>query len=442
MAYPAGRRRARQYRRALSTAATLAVVMLVGGTACARPTTVSVINPDVGEGTAGPGRLGPPPDSGIVTATPEPATPTRQLVPTVMATPPQPLALSDGFAAGVYASGLAGVRMMAVASNGDVLVSIPKSNRIVVLPDRNGDGQADSVGVFAEEGILNEPHGLAIRGEWLYVANTDSVLRFAYIPGDLAAREEPEVVVASIPGGQAHWTRTLVFGADERLMVSVGSSCDVCVEDNAFRAAILRFDVSGGNGAVVARGLRNAVGLAVNPDTEEVWMTENGRDLLGDDLPPDEVNRLRVGADYGWPYCFGNRVPDASMGATADTCASTDPAPIEIQAHSAPLGLAFYSGTAFPDEYRGDLYVALHGSWNRSLPTGYKVVRIPFTAGEPSGPAQDFVWGWLLADTQRWGRPVDIAQTHDGSLLITDDFGGRVYRIAYAPVVPTPTPWH
>jgi glucose/arabinose dehydrogenase len=358
-----------------------------------------------------------------------------------MATPPEPLALQDGFAAGVFAEGLQGIRMLAVASNGDVLATIPKSNRIVALPDRDGDGAADRVAVFDEAGVLNEPHGIAIRGEWLYVANTDSVWRYAYVTGDLSAREPPEVVVPSIPGGPQHWTRTILFSADERMILSVGSSCDVCVEDNPLRAALLRFDADGGNASVVARGLRNAVGLAVNPQTEEVWMTENGRDLLGDNLPPDELNVLREGADYGWPFCFGRQVPDPEMGATAETCAATEPAAVEIPAHSAPLGVVFYDGDAFPDEYRGDAFVAYHGSWNRSRPTGYKVVRIPFTDGQPSGPPEDFAWGWLKADTTRWGRPVDVKQTSDGSLLVTDDFAGRVFRIAYAPVEPTPTPW-
>jgi glucose/arabinose dehydrogenase len=426
--------RAGQYTGTVVLAATL-----VAG--CGRGPTTSVVSPDLPEGGVGDAS-GPPPRSGLLTATPAEATATALPVATALPTPPGPLRLAEGFAAGVFAEDVPGVRMMAVAPNGDVLASAPSADRIVVLPDRNGDGVADRVVVYAQNEPLNEPHGLAIRGDWLYVANTDSVLRYAYTPGDLAARGAPETVVPSLPGGEQHWTRSLLFSADERMLVSVGSSCDVCVEDNPFRAAVLRFDADGANGAVLARGLRNAVGLAVEPETEAVWVTENGRDLLGDDLPPDELNVLRAGADYGWPYCYGQRVPDASMGASAERCAATDPPAVEIPAHSAPLGIWFYTGAMFPADYRHDAFVALHGSWNRSVPTGYKVVRIPFAGGAPSGAAEDFVWGWLLADTSRWGRPVGIAEAPDGALLVSDDFAGRVYRIVYAPVVPTPTPWH
>jgi glucose/arabinose dehydrogenase len=308
------------------------------------------------------------------------------------------------------------------------------------MPDRDGDGVADEVAVFAEGGFLNRPHGLAFRSGWLYVANTDGLVRFAYERDRLEASEAEPLGIA-LPGAGQHWTRSLAFDRDGRMYVSVGSSCDVCAEGDARRAAILRLGAAGEEAAIHARGLRNAVGLAFHPVTGELWVTENGRDGLGDDLPPDEINRIVAGGNYGWPNCYGDGILDPILGAQAADCAGSIGPAVSLPAHSAPLGLAFYTGTMFPEEYWGDLFVAYHGSIHRSLPTGYKVVRVPFANGQPAGGAEDFVWGWLRRDTRRWGRPVDLIVAPDGALLVSDDAGGRVYRVYYARPKPTPTPW-
>jgi glucose/arabinose dehydrogenase len=385
------------------------------------------------------------PDSVVVASTPTalPPTATARPVPTGATPPPKPVRLPDGFGIAVYAESLPGVRFLATNPLGELFASVPDQDRVLLLPDADRDGVADAVHVFAEGEGLNRPHGLAVRGNWLYVANTDAVVRFEVHPGERRPRGPAEVVIPNLPGGGQHWTRTIAWGPDERLYVSVGSSCDACVEENPLRAAILRFEADGSGGAVFARGLRNAVGLAFHPETEALWATENGRDLLGDDVPPDELVLVTQGADFGWPFCHGVDIPDPELapGAAAIACGASLPPTLALQAHSAPLGLTFYKGAAFPEAYHGDLFIGYHGSWNRSVPTGYAVMRVPFADGMPAGPPEEFAAGWLEADTQRWGRPVDVLTSPDGGLFVSDDAGGRIYRIFYAPVAPTATPF-
>jgi glucose/arabinose dehydrogenase len=238
------------------------------------------------------------------------------------------------------------------------------------------------------------------------------------------------VIVDGLPSG-GHNTRTVLFSPDwATLFVSVGSSCNVCVEEDERRAAIVRYDPDGSGGAVYARGLRNAVGITFRPGTAELWATNNGRDWLGDDQPPETVYNLWEGDDAGWPYCHSGRIVDPDYGSPSACDGIVTPA-VEMQAHSAPLGLTFYTGQQFPEEYRGDLFVAFHGSWNRTVPTGYKIVRISMRDGSP-GPVQDFAAGWLRADGSNWGRPVDVLTASDGSLFVSDDSGGFIYRIFYA----------
>ena len=214
------------------------------------------------------------------------------------------------------------------------------------------------------------------------------------------------------------------------MFVSVGSSCNVCAESDPRRAAILRNNPDGSGMEIFSFGLRNAVGITFRPGTDELWATNNGRDILGDDLPPETINLVRQGDDFGWPRCHAGRIVDPDFG-EAGACAGVALPEVEMQAHSAPLGLAFYAGVQFPPEFHGDLFVAFHGSWNRSVPTGYKVVRIPMQDGRP-GPVEDFAVGWLKADGNAWGRPVDVITGADGSLFVSDDDGGRIWRIFYA----------
>lgn len=339
---------------------------------------------------------------------------------------PHPITLPKGFRLSVYASGLQGVRMMALSPEGDLTVSQPRSGRILLLPDRNKDGKADRTLVFAKD--LDRPHGLAWRDGDLYVAETGAVQRLVDRDGDGMA-EIKQLVTDDLPPGGGHWTRTLGFGPDGNMYVSVGSTCNVCVETDRRRAAILRFKPDGSDMTLYARGLRNAVGFAWHPETRELWATDNGRDWLGNDAPPDELNRITFGAHYGWPYCYGDRKPDPSFK-EEDFCARTVPMALGFQAHSAPLGMTFYTGKLFPAEYRNDAFVAFHGSWNRKPPTGYKVVRVRFKDGKPTS-YEDFATGWLRHGTD-WGRPVDVLVAPDGALFVTDDAGGRIYRITYS----------
>lgn len=332
------------------------------------------------------------------------------------------LQVPPGFAVDVYAEGLRGARFMVLGSDGAPYLSLPRDGKVVKLPDANGDGRADTAIAVAEG--LNRPHGLAFRGDTLYVAENNRVVRF--LPGSTT----PQIVVASLPTGGGHWTRTIVFGPkDGRLYVSVGSSCNICDESDPRRAAVLRYNLDGSGEEIFAHGLRNSVGIAFDPATGELWGTNNDRDNLGDDLPPDRINILRQGANYGWPQCYlpGKANPEY---ANAD-CGHLEPPALTFQAHSAPLGIAFYTGTQFPAPYRGGVFVAFHGSWNRSVPTGYKLEFVQVENGRPAA-ISDFITGFLPAPSgPPWMRPVGVLVARDGSLLVSDDFGGRVLRVHY-----------
>ena len=320
--------------------------------------------------------------------------------------------------------------MMAFSPGGALLVSDKADGKILAFLDPQHAGRAQKSATVLDG--LNQPHGIAFYQGKLYVAETNAVRRYDWNEAQL--RASGGQLIASLPGGGMHDTRTIVFG-NGKMYVSVGSDCNVCIERDKRRGAVLEFNIDGSGERVFASGLRNAVGMALNPPTGTVWVTENGRDQLGDNIPPDEVNDLgRNGGDFGWPYCYGNRVADSSQGKSYD-CASTIPAKIEIQAHSAPLGLAFYTDTMFPAEYRGSLYVALHGSWNRNVPTGYKVVRVKLNAdGQPVGPPEDFITGWLEPGGGRgvrMGRPVGIVVGPDDAMYISDDMAGVIYRVTW-----------
>ena len=334
-----------------------------------------------------------------------------------------------GFTVWTFASGLRGVRFLAVGPGPAIYATIPRSGRVVRLPDADHDGVADRIEVVAEG--LNEPHGLAFHNGVLWVANTDGVVRIPIGANGLAAG--PAVYVNHVPGGDGHSTRTVVFGTDGAMYVSVGSSCNLCIEQSAERAAILSFNEDGGGKRIFASGLRNAVGLAIHPVTGALWASQNERDNLAPDhenLPPEEINIVVDHGDYGWPYCYGARIPNPEYHDAA-RCARTIPPALEIQAHSAPLGMTFLTrATAFPADYRGDLLLALHGSWNRDVPTGAKVIRVHVRNGKPVR-AEDFITGWQLPDGKRWGRPADVVVAADGSVLVSDDASGAIYRVTH-----------
>ncbi len=370
------------------------------------------------------------------------------------------LRLPPGFRISVFAEGLGYARMLAFTPRGDLLVTsssqtvagpecsggtcVADDGRLFLLPDRNGDGVADSNVVLTDG--LDRPSGLTYHNGALYLGVWGQVLRIPERDGAFSP-EAAEVLVPNLPVGPSHWSRTIAFGPDGNMYVHAGAPCNVCDEYEERRAAITRYNPDGSGERVFARGLRNSVGLAFQPATGALWATNNQRDLLGDDFPPEYVSIVREGDHFGWPFCHVG-VPDPTFGHLG-SCDQVRAPSVLLQAHSAPLGLAFYTGQQFPPEYRGDLFVALHGSWNRSYPYGYKLVRIPMAGGVP-GPVQDFATGWLPddpscanrpADAQRsdvicrgdaFGRPVDLAVAPDGSLFLSDDLAGVVYRITYA----------
>jgi glucose/arabinose dehydrogenase len=328
----------------------------------------------------------------------------------------------EGFTLEEYATDLGSPRFMALSTDNVLFVTDIKGGRVVALPDRNRDGLKDDVKIFIKD--LNRPHGIAFHNGHLYVGETNQIVRFKY-NGITSEPGEKEIIVPDLPT-KGHFTRTVSFGPDGKMYVSIGSSCNVCVEDDDKRATIMRFNPDGSEGEIYATGLRNSVGLNWHPRTGALWATDNGRDWLGDNLPPDEVNIIQQKNDYGWPYCYGDKVPDPEF-AYPKRCEDTIAPVIEIQAHSAPLGLTFYDGKMFPSEYQGDLFIALHGSWNRSKPTGYKVVRVKIEDGKVE-KIDDFAFGWLVG-SKKTGRPVDVLVGKKGELYISDDYGGKIYKV-------------
>jgi glucose/arabinose dehydrogenase len=344
--------------------------------------------------------------------------------------------LPQGFEIEVFASDLGGTsvsypganpgpRMMLLKDN-ILFVTIPGQGRVAALPDRNGDNKADETITFIDG--LNNPHGIDYYDGWFYIAEENRVIRVKD-RGDLTAdRNTLEVLVDNLPTG-GHFTRTVKIH-NNSLYISTGSSCNVCYEQDERRAAITKCSLDGTNCSVFARGLRNAVGFVFHPVTGKMYATDNGRDWLGEDLPPDEINLVEEGKDYGFPICYGKNIHDTDFDKRIykrDPCTDKTPSLIDLQAHSAPLGLAFYYGKSFPEEYAGNLFVAYHGSWNRKVPTGYKIVSIDMNTFE----VKDFATGWLQGSNVL-GRPVDIIVAQDGSLFVSDDNAGKIYRIYYA----------
>ena len=339
-----------------------------------------------------------------------------------------------GFHISVFAEDVDGARMMVFSPGGVLLVSESGEGKVVALPDPKHAGKAARTVTILSG--LNEPHGLAFYEGKLYVAENDKVRRYDWDEANLRASNPKRL--ADLPTGGGHSTRTLLFHGG-KMYVSAGSSCNVCIEKDPRRAAVMEFNPDGSGQKIFAKGLRNAVGLAVNSKTDTVWATVNGRDWLGDDLPPETIYDLgKAGGDAGWPYCYGDRVPDSNFTKPGDDrCKNVIEPKVQMQAHSAPLGLAFYEGSEFPAEYRNNIFVAFHGSWNRSVPTGYKIVRVKLDdKGQPLGGAEDFITGWLApGETKkgRWmGRPVGIIFGGDGVMYLSDDAGGVIYRITYA----------
>ena len=321
----------------------------------------------------------------------------------------------------------------ATAQKYDLFIAESKANRVSML--RVDNGKVAQRTKFVEG--LNQPYGLAFLQNALYIGNTDAIVKVPYKAGETATTSKPQRVAALTEGGyNQHWTRNLLANRDRsKLFVTVGSSCNVCEESDSQRAAVSIINPDGSGKRVYASGLRNPVGLALRPGSDELWTVVNERDNLGDDIPPDYLTQVKTGAFYGWPYAYtdikGAVHPDPTFGdKNPAKVAGTTPPSFPVQAHSAALGLAFYpqSGGTFPADYAGDAFLAFHGSWNRSVKTGYKIVRVHFEGGKPT-KISDFVTG-LDNNGGEVGRPVDVQIAPDGSLLFTDDGMGRVWRVS------------
>jgi glucose/arabinose dehydrogenase len=360
----------------------------------------------------------------------------------------------EGFRVSEFASGMSEPRVIEIAPNGDVFVADSGSGEINVF--RMGDdGGVAKKDVFATG--LDQPYGIAFyplgdNPQYVYIANTGSVVRYPYKDGDTKASGPAETIVAELPAGGGHWTRDLEFSPDGKtLFVSVGSGSNVAEgmdsdapegfidshplgaawSDEEDRADVLAFDPDGKNKRVFATGLRNCSGLTTQPETGALWCVVNERDELGNDLPPDYATHVEDGAFYGWPwYYIGGNEDPRLKGKRPDLADKVTVPDVLFQAHSAPLGIAFYEGNQFPADYKGDAFVAMHGSWNRDHRTGYKIVRLPFDDGKPTGEYQDFMTGFVLDDQSAWGRPVDVTMAKDGSLLVSDDGSGTIWRVA------------
>jgi glucose/arabinose dehydrogenase len=339
--------------------------------------------------------------------------------------------LAEGFEVQLFAEGIPNARFMRFSPGGDLIVSQPRAGQLThVFRDLDGDGRSDGHKVLIEN--LDRPHGFDFHDQHLYIGEGGAIARVGFLetgPDSIAVAGEPTRIVEGIPEGENHWSRTLRFGPDDKIYLQVGSSCNVCEEEDPRRAAILRFNVDGSGAEIFASGLRNSVGFDWRPGTDELYATDNGRDLLGDDYPPCELNRIERGGFYGFPVANGNRRPDPDFGeGQADRIEASIPPAHSFQAHTAPLGMTFVRHPQAQESMRGAALVALHGSWNRSELSGYKVVSLHWDAnGEIE--ERDFMTGFNL-DDDIIGRPVDIIEGPDGSFYLSDDYAGAIYRIA------------
>jgi len=346
-----------------------------------------------------------------------------------------------GFKVELYATGLHNPRLIRTAPNGDFFVAESETGRILVFRGITADGKPQSTGVFASG--LNQPFGIAFypagpNPKWIYIGNTDSVVRFPYRNGDRTASAPPEHLADLPANGKGHWTRDIRFALDGNTMfVSVGSGSNVDDPDThpeeTNRATILAFNPDGSGMRVYASGIRNAVGLAINPHTGELWCSVNERDALGDNLVPDYITHVEPGGFYGWPWWYiGSHQDPRHQGKHPELKDKVIVPDVLLQPHNASLEMTFYDGKQFPDQYQDDIFASEHGSWNRAIRTGYEVIRVPMHhGGRATGEFQEFLTGFVLPDGNVWGRPVGVTVAPDGSLLVTDDGSNSIWRVSY-----------
>ncbi|MBP2639590.1 MAG: putative rane-bound dehydrogenase domain protein [Firmicutes bacterium] len=337
------------------------------------------------------------------------------------------ISLPTGFQISIYASGIEGARSLTLGENGVVFVGSRDAGRVYALVDEKGDGAKVSVITVASN--LDTPNGVAFYKGSLYVAEVSRILRYDHIMRNLSQPPEPVVVVDNLPRERHHGWKFIAIGPDEKLYVPIGAPCNICKSEDERFASIMRMNLDGSEMEIFARGVRNAVGFAWDPITREFWFTDNGRDWLGDNLPPDELNHAPIpGMHFGYPYYYGDNAVDPEFKEPSLNSPPSLPA-MKLGAHVAPLGMRFYTGPMFPSEYRNQIFIAEHGSWNRTSPTGYRISLVRLQEGKPMS-YEVFAQGWLQS-VSAWGRPVDVLVMPDGALLVSDDRANAVYRISY-----------
>ncbi|MEN8261438.1 MAG: PQQ-dependent sugar dehydrogenase [Pseudomonadota bacterium] len=336
--------------------------------------------------------------------------------------------LPPGFKITLFADSVPDARSLARGDDGTVYVGTREKGDVYALRDVNGDGMADSMHTLARGVYM--PNGVAFLDGSLYVAEVHRLLRFDAIGSHLDRPPEPAVVFSGFPKDAFHGWKYLRVGPDGKLYSAVGAPCNICKPEKPIYATITRLNPNGTGFEIFARGIRNSVGFDWHPDTQELYFTDNGRDHMGDDLPPEELNRAaKAGLHFGYPFCHAGMIPDPEFG-EKDSCKRFTAPAWKFPAHVAPLGMRFYRGKQFPGRYRHQLFVAQHGSWNRSVPQGYRIVLVKFIQGIPVSETV-FAEGWLTDDGQVLGRPVDVLEMADGSILVSDDALGVIYRISY-----------
>lgn len=347
------------------------------------------------------------------------------------------LRVPPGFRTNLFAENLSHARWLEVAANGDVFLAEPRAGRVTLLRDADGDGRAEMRATFIDG--LDDPHGMAIANGFFHVADANGVWRVSYTPGDVKPRARPVRITPPRAFGEVggHWTRNLAFSRDgRRFYVAIGSEGNIDEEPEP-RATVQEFDADGSNRRTFATGLRNPVGIAFYPGTDDLYVVVNERDGMGDELVPDYLTRVRRGGFYGWPYSYiGSNPQPGFADKRPDLVARAIVPDVLFRSHSAPLGLVFYQGSQFPADYRNDAFVALHGSWNAAVPRGYFVARVRFENGRPKGDYEVFASGfWRDSDENAYvmGRPVGLAVARDGALLIADDAGSAIWRVSYRP---------
>lgn len=337
--------------------------------------------------------------------------------------------LPKGFKIEMYSDNVPNARSMTMSPSGVLYIGTRADDKVYALVDADKDGKAEKKYIIAEQ--MNTPNGVAFKDGDLYVAEINKVWKFKAIESNLNKVKKPVQIADNFPSDKHHGWKYIAFGPDGKLYVPVGAPCNICESKKEVYATITRMNADGSDFEIFAKGVRNTVGFTWHPDTKEMWFTDNGRDMMGDNMPPCELNHApKAGLHFGYPYCHGGDIADPTFGASY-SCTEFEAPAQKLGPHVAPLGIKFYTGDMFPEAYRNDIFIAEHGSWNRSKKIGYRVVRVKMIAGKATS-YEPFAYGWLDEDAQdAFGRPVDLMVAPDGALLVSDDRAGVIYRITY-----------